>query len=289
MKVAFIGLGNMGYPMAGHWAQKGFDVTVFNRTTSKAQAWVKDYGGNYQRRPAKAVQGAECVALCVGRDDDVRQVMLGRNGILAGVTPGTYILDHTTTSCELAQEMAQRAQKVGAIYMDIPVSGGQAGAQNGVLTAFVGGTPRDYEAIQKYVGAYCAKTRLIGPVGQAQLAKMVNQICIVSIIQGLSEALAFGMREGLPMEKVVKAMEGGAAGSWQMSNRAYTMLEGRYDFGFAVDWMRKDLGICLERAKKNGVNLHNTQEIDQFYARVQALGGGRWDTSSLIERLKRKD
>jgi 3-hydroxyisobutyrate dehydrogenase-like beta-hydroxyacid dehydrogenase len=286
-KVAFIGLGVMGYPMAGYLQQKGFQVTVFNRTTVKAQQWAGQYGGEYALTPARAAQDAAVVFLCVGNDDDVRSVVYGEHGVLAAMMPGAVLVDHTTASANLARELAQAAAKQGAGFLDAPVSGGQAGAENGVLTVMVGGEPVDMAKAESAIMCYARCAKLLGPAGSGQLAKMVNQICIAGVVQGLAEALNFAQNAGLDAAAVVEVISQGAASSWQMQNRYRTMLDGKYDFGFAVDWMRKDLGIALNEARENGSHLPLTALVDQFYSEVQQMGGSRWDTSSLLARLKR--
>ena len=285
-KVAFLGLGVMGFPMAGHLAAKGHAVTVYNRTPAKAEAWVKQHGGAMAPTPAKAAAGADFVMACVGNDDDLRSVALGPDGAFAGMAKGTVFVDHTTASAEVARELGAEAAAAGLGFLDAPVSGGQAGAENGVLTIMIGGAAEDHAKAEPVIAAYARAQRLLGPVGAGQLAKMVNQIAIAGLVQGLSEALAFAQAAGLDGEAVVDVISKGAAGSWQMENRHKTMLAGKFDYGFAVDWMRKDLGICLAEARRNGTTLPVTALVDQFYADVQRMGGGRWDTSSLIRRLR---
>jgi 3-hydroxyisobutyrate dehydrogenase-like beta-hydroxyacid dehydrogenase len=289
-KVAFLGLGVMGFPMAGHLAAKGHDVTVWNRTTAKAEAWVTRHGGTSRGRraatPAEAAKGAEFVMACVGNDDDLRSVCVGPDGAFAGMTPGAIFVDHTTVSAKITRKLAAQGLASGIAFVDAPVSGGQAGAENGQLSIMCGGDPADYARAEVVMAAYARICRLIGPGGSGQLAKMMNQICIAGLMQGLSEALAFGEKAGLDGEKVVEVISQGAAGSWQMANRHKTMLKDEFDFGFAVDWMRKDLGICLETADEIGARLPVTALVDQFYKDVQLMGGGRGDTSSLIRRLK---
>ncbi len=285
-KVAFIGLGVMGYPMAGHLARKGFEVTVYNRTAAKAAAWVKQYGGRRAATPAAAAKGARFVMACVGNDDDLRSVVLGPDGILAGMDKGAIFIDHTTASAGVAREIAALAAKAGLGFLDGPVSGGQSGAESGQLTVMMGGKPADFQKIEPVIAAYAKKASLIGPVGAGQLAKMVNQICIAGTVQGLAEGLLLAEAAGLDGAKVIEAISKGAAQSWQMDNRAGTMLAGKFDYGFAVDWMRKDLGICLATARQLGTSLPLTALVDQFYADVQNLGGGRFDTSSLLIRLQ---
>ena len=285
MKLAFLGLGVMGYPMAGHLAKAGHQVTVYNRTAAKAQAWVKDYGGAHRATPAQAAEGAEIVFTCVGNDDDVRQVVAGKDGAFSGMTRGTILADHTTASAEVAREMAALGQQKGVAFLDAPVSGGQAGAVNGKLTIMVGGERAAFDKAQPVMAHYGRAVTLMGPVGNGQLTKMVNQICIAGLVQGLAEGLHFAMRAGLDPKQVVEVISKGAAQSWQMDNRAPTMVEGKFDFGFAVNWMRKDLAICLAEARRNKSMLPVAALIDQFYARVQERGGGRWDTSSLMQLL----
>jgi 3-hydroxyisobutyrate dehydrogenase-like beta-hydroxyacid dehydrogenase len=284
-KVAFLGLGVMGFPMAGHLAARGHDVAVWNRTASKAEAWAKRHKGRKAASPAEAARGAEFVMACVGNDDDLRAVCTGPDGAFAGMTPGAVFVDHTTVSAKITRKLATQAARTGIVFVDAPVSGGQAGAENGQLSIMCGGDPADYARAEPVMAAYARICRLIGPSGAGQLAKMVNQICIAGLMQGLSEALAFGQKAGLDGEKVVEVISQGAAGSWQMVNRHKTMLKGEFDFGFAVDWMRKDLGICLETADEIGARLPVTALVDQFYKDVQLMGGGRNDTSSLIRRL----
>jgi 3-hydroxyisobutyrate dehydrogenase len=285
-QVAFLGLGVMGGPMAGHLAAKGHSVTVYNRTFARAEAWVVQHGGRTARTPADAAQGAAFVLTCVGNDDDLRSVCLGDTGAFAGMAKGAVLVDHTTVSASVTRELAAIAHSKGFGFVDAPVSGGQAGAQNGALSIMCGGALADYEAAEPVMAAYARICRRLGDSGAGQLAKMVNQICIAGLMQGLSEALLFGEKAGLDGAAVVEVIAQGAAGSWQMANRHKTMLEGRYDFGFAVDWMRKDLGICLETAEEIGAPLPVTALVDQFYKDVQALGGKRFDTSSLIHRLR---
>ncbi len=284
-KTAFIGLGVMGYPMAGHLQSKGHDVTVYNRTTAKAEAWVKQYGGAMAETPAKAAEGADIVFCCVGNDDDLRNVTTGKDGAFEAMKKDAVFVDHTTASAEVARELSAIARENGFGFVDAPVSGGQAGAENGVLTVMCGGDPKDYAKVEDEIMCYAQACRLMGPSGSGQLTKMVNQICIAGLVQGLSEGLAFAQAAGLDGKAVVDVISKGAAGSWQMSNRGYTMLDDKFDFGFAVDWMRKDLGICLDEAKKNGTPLEVTRIVDGYYKEIQEMGGGRWDTSSLIKRL----
>lgn len=283
MKVAFLGLGVMGSPMAGHLAQKGgHDVTVYNRTRARADEWVKTYGGKAVSTPAEAAKDAEIVFMCVGGDNDVREVA---GQAFAGMGRGTILVDHTTASAEVARELNATAQEKGLRFLDAPVSGGEAGAKNGVLTVMVGGDQKTFDEAEAAMKCYGRAVTLLGPAGSGQLTKMVNQICIAGLVQGLSEALAFGMKAGLDCEKVLEVISKGAAQSWQMENRGKTMIADKFDFGFAVNWMRKDLGICLDEARRNGARLPATALVDQFYGEVQRRGGGRWDTSSLIKLL----
>ena len=290
-KVAFLGLGVMGYPMAGHLARAGHTVTVYNRTATKSEAWCAEFAGaagqnGFKNTPREAVAGADFVFCCVGNDDDLRSVTLGADGAFAGMQPGAIFVDHTTASASVARELATAARNIGLQFVDAPVSGGQAGAQNGLLTVMCGGDAAAFAASQPVEKAFSRAFTLLGDSGAGQLAKMVNQICIAGLVQGLSEAVAFGQRAGLDMEAVLGVIGKGAAQSWQMDNRGKTMVEGKFDFGFAVDWMRKDLGLVLDEAKRNGARLPVTALVDQFYADVQQAGGQRWDTSSLITRLK---
>lgn len=284
-KVSFIGLGVMGFPMAGHLQNSGYQVTVYNRTQQKAQAWVEQYGGEMATTPAKAVKGSDVVFVCVGNDNDLKQVILGTNGAFSGMKANAVLVDHTTASASVARELAQQAKSIGLAFLDAPVSGGEAGAVNGQLSIMVGGEQAAYEAIEPIVQAYAKISKLLGPIGSGQLAKMMNQICIAGVVQGLAEALHFGQNAGLDCEQVVEVISQGAAGSWQMDNRHQSMIKGEYDFGFAVNWMRKDLDIALTEARNNGSTLPLTALVDQFYAGVQKNGGGRWDTSSLLTRL----
>jgi 3-hydroxyisobutyrate dehydrogenase-like beta-hydroxyacid dehydrogenase len=284
-RVAFLGLGVMGYPMAGHLARAGHALTVYNRTAAKAADWAAAHGGAHAPTPREAAAGADVVCACVGNDDDLRSVALGPDGAFAGMKPGAVFVDHTTASAEVARELHAAARQQGLHFIDAPVSGGQAGAVNGVLTVMCGGDAEPFAAARPVVMAYARACTLLGPSGAGQLAKMVNQICIAGLLQGLAEALAFGQRAGLDMPAVLDVIGKGAAQSWQMDNRGRTMLEGRFDFGFAVDWMRKDLGLVLDEARRNGAQLPVTALVDQFYADIQARGGQRWDTSSLIVRL----
>jgi 3-hydroxyisobutyrate dehydrogenase-like beta-hydroxyacid dehydrogenase len=283
---AFIGLGVMGYPMAGHLARAGYSMRVYNRTRSRADAWAAEFTGSVAATPAAAARGADVVLMCVGNDDDVRSVAFGADGALAGMQRGAVLVDHTTASAELAGELAAVAAERGVGFVDAPVSGGQAGAERGQLTIMVGGEPGVFSNVESVLQTYARSVRLMGPCGSGQLTKMVNQICIAGILQGLAEGLHFAERVGLDVTAVVDVISKGAAQSWQMENRSSTMAEGKFDFGFAVDWMRKDLGMTLAAARRHGVSLPLTALVDQFYAEVQALGGGRWDTSSLIERLR---
>ncbi len=283
-KVSFIGLGVMGYPMAGHLAKAGYPTCVYNRTASKAEQWCQDYSGSFALTPREAVKDADFVFVCVGNDDDLRSVIYGDDGVLAGVKESAILVDHTTASANVAREIAQKAS---VAFLDAPVSGGQAGAENGVLTVMIGGDQAAYDAVKPVIMSYARAAELMGPVGSGQLTKMVNQICIASLVQGLSEGLNFAQKAGLDGAKVVEVISKGAAGSWQMENRGLTMLKDEFDFGFAVDWMRKDLDICLAESAKNGAQLPITKIVNDYYAEVQAMGGGRWDTSSLIRRLTR--
>jgi 3-hydroxyisobutyrate dehydrogenase-like beta-hydroxyacid dehydrogenase len=285
-KIAFVGLGVMGYPMAGHCKKSGFEVTVYNRTTEKAQTWVDEFSGKMALTPKFAAQKANVILLCVGNDDDLRCVMLGEHGVLAGVNAGDIIIDHTTASAEVAREMAILCAEVGVGFLDAPVSGGQVGAENGQLTVMVGGQKDQYTAVEPVINCYARFSQLLGEVGSGQLAKMMNQICIAGTVQGIAEALSFGKNSGLDCHAVIDVISKGAAQSWQMENRFESMLAGKFDFGFAVDWMRKDLDIALNEAKRNGSSLPLTALVDQFYADVQKKGGGRWDTSSLLTRLQ---
>jgi 3-hydroxyisobutyrate dehydrogenase len=286
MRVAFLGLGVMGFPMAGHLrARGGHDVAVYNRTRAKSDAWVQKHGGRAAATPREAAQGAEIVFMCVGNDDDVRGIVYGKDGALAGLGKGTILVDHTTASADLARELHQKGKEQGVDFIDAPVSGGQAGAENGQLTVMCGGDQAPFDRAKPVIDAYAKSCLLLGPAGAGQLTKMVNQICIAGLVQGLAEGMAFGSKAGLDMEKVIAVISKGAAQSWQMDNRAKTMVQGKFDFGFAVDWMRKDLGICLAEAKKSGARLPVAALVDQFYGHVQARGGRRWDTSSLMNLL----
>ena len=289
-KVAFLGLGVMGWPMAGHLALAGHTVTVFNRTAAKAQAWVQAFAAtgraHHASTPREAAQGADIVLMCVGNDDDVRSVVLGPDGALAGMQSGSILIDHTTASAQLARELYASAQQQGVAFVDAPVSGGQAGAQNGQLTIMCGGDEVAFATAEPVMACFGRTVTLMGPSGSGQLTKMVNQICIAGLVQGLSEAVAFGQKAGLDMDKALQVIGKGAAQSWQLDNRGSTMVRDEFNFGFAVDWMRKDLGLVLQEAQRNGARLPVTALVDQFYADVQAQGGGRWDTSSLIARLR---
>jgi len=285
-RVAFLGLGVMGYPMAGHLARAGHQVTVYNRTAAKAQAWVAEYGGGAAETPAEAARDCDFVFACVGNDADLRSVVLGPSGAFAGMKPGAVFVDHTTASAEVARELYSSAKTVGLHFIDAPVSGGQAGAVNGALTVMCGGDADVFATLQPVALAFSKAVTLVGASGAGQLAKMVNQICIAGLVQGLSEAIAFGQKSGLDMKLVLDVIGKGAAQSWQMDNRGKTMVDDQFMFGFAVDWMRKDLGLVLDEARRNGARLPVTAVVDQFYADVQALGGQRWDTSSLIKRLR---
>jgi 3-hydroxyisobutyrate dehydrogenase len=285
-KVAFIGLGVMGYPMAGHLARAGHSVTVYNRSSAKAVAWVAEFGGAHKATPREAAQGADIVFACVGNDDDLRSITLGADGALAGMAPGAIFVDHTTASADVARELYQAAKVLGLSFIDAPVSGGQAGAVNGLLTVMCGGDAAAFDAVKPAAMAFSRAFTLMGETGAGQLTKMVNQICIAGLVQGLSEAIAFGQKAGLDMNQVLDVIGKGAAQSWQLDNRGKTMVADKFDFGFAVDWMRKDLGLVLDEAKRNGARLPVTALVDQFYADVQAMGGNRLDTSSLIKRLK---
>ncbi len=286
-KVAFIGLGVMGYPMAGHLQKAGFEVCVYNRTTAKAEQWQQEFGGSYAVTPAQAAQNCDIVFCCVGNDDDVRQVVLGDSGIFAGMNENSILVDHTTASAELARELDAIAKAQNKHFLDAPVSGGQAGAENGALTVMLGGEQEIFAQVKPVMAAYAKFSQLMGKAGSGQLAKMVNQICIAGVVQGLAEAFNFAERAGLDSEALVQTISKGAAGSWQMENRYKTMFAGKYDFGFAVDWMRKDLAIAFAEAEKNGSELPMTKMVDGFYQEIQENGGNRWDTSSLISRFKK--
>ncbi|WP_281405318.1 NAD(P)-dependent oxidoreductase [Rhizobium sp. FKL33] len=287
-KAAFIGLGVMGYPMAGHLKVKGgHEVTVYNRTTAKAEKWAAQFSGAFAPTPAEAARDADFVFTCVGNDDDLRSVTTAPDGCLSSMKPGAILIDNTTASAEVARELEAAAEARGAFFIDAPVSGGQAGAENGVLTVMCGGRPDVFERAKPVIDAYARMVGLMGPAGSGQLAKMVNQICIAGLVQGLAEGIHFAKKAGLDVENLVSVISKGAAGSWQMENRHKTMNEGKFDFGFAIDWMRKDLGICLNEARRNGAKLPVTALVDQFYGDVQAMGGNRWDTSSLLARLEK--
>jgi 3-hydroxyisobutyrate dehydrogenase-like beta-hydroxyacid dehydrogenase len=286
--VAFLGLGVMGYPMAGHLARAGHKVTVYNRSPAKREQWVKEYGGKAAATPREAANGAQIVFSCVGNDDDLRSIVLGDDGAFAGMAKGAIYVDNTTASAEIARELFTAGSAKGLQFIDAPVSGGQAGAVNGALTVMCGGDKAAFEKIQPVAMAYAKAVTLVGASGAGQLAKMVNQICIAGLVQGLSEGIAFGQAAGLDMKLVLQVIGKGAAQSWQMDNRGTTMVDDKFDFGFAVDWMRKDLGLCLEESRRNGAVLPVTALTDQFYGDVQGMGGGRWDTSSLIRRLRKR-
>ncbi|MHC9237629.1 NAD(P)-dependent oxidoreductase [Pseudooceanicola sp. 502str34] len=284
-KIAFLGLGVMGYPMAGHLAAKGHDVTVYNRTTAKAEAWVAQHGGAFASTPAEAAQGADFVMTCVGNDDDLRAVCAGPEGAFAGMKPGAILVDHTTVSAKVTAELYAIAKEAGFGFVDAPISGGQAGAENGVLSVMCGGDQAHYDAAEPVIAAYAKICRRLGESGAGQMCKMCNQIAIAGLVQGLSESLHFAQKAGLDGAAVVEVISQGAAGSWQMVNRYQSMLADEFEHGFAVNWMRKDLGICLDTSDEIGASLPVTALVDQFYKDVQKLGGGRWDTSSLIKRL----
>lgn len=286
-KTAFIGLGTMGYPMAGHLASKGHDVCVYNRTTAKAQQWVEQFGGRWAKTPAEAAKGADFVFLCVGNDDDLRSVTLTESGVLMSMSPSAVLVDHTTASAEVARELYHVAKSKEIGFLDAPVSGGQAGAEQGVLSVMIGGDEAVFIQAEPIIASYARSQKLIGEAGSGQLAKMVNQICIAGLVQGLAEAVNFIQQSGLDGEKVFDVIQHGAAGSWQMTNRHKTMLNDQFDFGFAVDWMRKDLSIALTEARRNGAQLPVTALVDQFYAEIQQQGGGRCDTSSLVKRFQK--
>lgn len=286
LKVSFIGLGVMGFPMAGHLATAGHDVTVYNRTPGKAKAWARQYGGQTAETPAEAARGADFVLVCVGNDDDVRSVVLGETGAFARMPAGSVLIDHTTTSARVARELANIGKDQDIAFLDAPVSGGQSGAENARLTIMVGGEPAAYERAKPVLSAYGQAVTLMGPLGSGQLTKMCNQICLAGLVQSLAEAISFAERAELDPARVIEVISKGAAQSWQMDNRAETMIADRFDFGFAVDWMRKDLAFCLDEARRNGATLPVTALVDQFYGDVQRMGGGRWDTSSLIRLLR---
>ena len=280
--VSFIGLGVMGYPMAGHLQNNGYNVTVYNRTTAKAEKWVEEYKGSMAKTPGEASLNSEIVFMCVGRDEDIIEVMEGEGGILSNVAEGSIIVDHTTASAEIARNYYQKLKDKKLSFLDAPVSGGQAGAENGVLSIMIGGDEKDYNTVKPVLTSYGKAIELIGPSGSGQIAKMINQICIAGLVQGLSEAMAFGKKSNVDMEKVLSVISKGAAQSWQMENRYRTMLDGKFDYGFAVDWMRKDLSICFNEADKNGAILPVTKIVDKYYEEVQKNGGNRFDTSSLM-------
>ena len=286
-KVAFIGLGVMGYPMAGYISKAGHNVTVFNRTTSKANKWIKEYKGIKAETPSLAVKDADFIFTCVGNDNDLREVTFGNNGAFKTIKKGSIYIDNTTASATIAREIYKFAKENGFGSLDAPVSGGQAGAENGALTVMIGGDQADFDKAKDKIDCYSKKMKLLGTSGSGQLAKMVNQICIAGLVQGLSEAINFGMKAGLNMEDVIEVISKGAAQSWQMENRYKTMIDDKFDFGFAVDWMRKDLKIAMDEAKNNGSLLPVTELIDKYYGEVQGMGGNRWDTSSLIKRFRK--
>ncbi len=285
--VAFIGLGVMGYPMAGYISKAGHNVTVFNRTKSKAEKWINEYNGKMADTPAEAAKDAEYIFTCVGNDNDLREVTFGENGVFRTIKKGSVYIDNTTASATIAREIHEYAKKNGFGSLDAPVSGGQAGAENGALTVMIGGDKGDFDKAKDKIDCYSKKMKLLGGAGNGQLAKMVNQICIAGLVQGLSEAINFGMKAGLNMEDVIEVISKGAAQSWQMENRFKTMIDDKFEFGFAVDWMRKDLKIAMEEAKSNGSLLPVTQLVDKYYEEVQEMGGNRWDTSSLIRRFRK--
>lgn len=287
-KVAFLGLGVMGFPMARHLAAKGHDVTVYNRTTAKAETWVKAHGGRLAATPRAAAEGQDIVFACVGNDDDLRAVTIGPDGAFQAMSKGAIFVDHTTASAEVARELYTKANGLGLGFIDAPVSGGQGGAENGVLTVMCGGDADIYARVEPVIMSFARMCKLLGPSGSGQLTKMVNQICIAGLVQGLAEGVGFARKAGLDIAAVIETISKGAAQSWQMENRYKTMIEQRYDFGFAADWMRKDLGICIAESRRNGAHLPVTALVDQFYGEVQAMGGGRWDTSSLLARLEKK-
>ena len=280
--VSFIGLGVMGYPMAGHLKKNGYDVNVYNRTISKSKQWANEYKGKMSTSPAEACSNAQVIFMCVGRDEDIIEVMEGKNGILSGVKENSIIVDHTTASAEIARKYFDKLKNIKISFLDAPISGGQAGAENGILSIMVGGEKNEYEKVKPVLKSYGKAIQLIGPSGSGQIAKMINQICIAGLVQGLSEAMAFGKKSKVDMEKVLSVISKGAAQSWQMENRYRTMLDGKFDYGFAVDWMRKDLSICFNEAKKNGAELPITKIIDDYYKKIQNSGGNRLDTSSLM-------
>ena len=287
-KVSFIGLGVMGYPMAGYISKDGHNVTVYNRTRSKAEKWVKEYKGKIAETPEEAAKDSNFVFTCVGNDDDLKEVAMGKNGIFKSIKKGSIYIDNTTASAKVAREIHKNAKVNGFGFLDAPVSGGQAGAENGALTVMVGGDKIDFDKAKPVIDCYSKKVQLLGPSGSGQLAKMVNQICIAGLVQGLSEAINFGLNAGLKMENVIEVISKGAAQSWQMENRYKTMIDDKFDFGFAVDWMRKDLNIAIDEAKKNNSPLPITKIVDGYYEEIQKVGGNRWDTSSLIKRFRKK-
>ncbi|MDC1476014.1 NAD(P)-dependent oxidoreductase [Pelagibacteraceae bacterium] len=287
-KVSFIGLGVMGYPMAGYISKAGHNVTVYNRTKSKSDKWISEYKGSKADTPAKAAEGAEYIFTCVGNDNDLKEVTFGDNGIFKTIKKGTVYIDNTTASATIAREIYDYSKKNDFGFLDAPVSGGQAGAENGALTVMIGGDQKDFDKAKDKINCYSKKMKLLGGAGSGQLAKMVNQICIAGLVQGLSEGINFGMKAGLNMEDVIEVISKGAAQSWQMDNRYKTMIDDKFNFGFAVDWMRKDLKIALEEAKKNNSLLPITEIVDKYYGEVQEMGGNRWDTSSLVKRFRKK-
>ena len=286
-KVSFIGLGVMGYPMAGHISKAGHDVTVFNRTTSKAEKWTKEYGGKFAKSPMEAVKNSDFIFSCVGNDNDLKEVTIGENGLFKSAKKNCVYVDNTTASAEIARELYKKAKDSGFQFLDAPVSGGQAGAENGALTVMIGGDEDAFKKASPVIDSYSKKMKLLGPAGNGQLAKMVNQICIAGVVQGLSEAINFGINAKLKMEDVIETISKGAAQSWQMENRYKTMIDDKFDYGFAVDWMRKDLKIAMDEAKRNNSPLPITKLIDEYYGEVQKMGGNRWDTSSLIKRFRK--
>ena len=286
-KVSFIGLGVMGYPMAGHISKGGHNVTVFNRTTSKAEKWVKEYKGKLAKTPKEAAANCDFIFTCVGNDNDLKEVTLGENGLFKSAKKNCVYIDNTTASAEIARELCKKAKSAGFHFLDAPVSGGQAGAENGALTVMIGGDSESYKKAAPVIDCYSKKMKLLGPAGNGQLAKMVNQICIAGVVQGLSEAINFGLNAKLKMEDVIETISKGAAQSWQMENRYKTMIDDKFDYGFAVDWMRKDLKIAMEEAKRNNSSRPITKIIDEYYGEVQKMGGNRWDTSSLIKRFRK--
>ena len=286
-KVSFIGLGVMGYPMAGHISKAGHDVTVFNRTTAKAEKWTKEYKGKFAKSPMEAVKDSDFIFSCVGNDNDLKEVTLGDNGLFKSAKKNSVYIDNTTASAEIARELYKKAKESGFQFLDAPVSGGQAGAENGALTVMIGGDEDAFKKASPVIDSYSKKMKLLGPAGNGQLAKMVNQICIAGVVQGLSEAINFGLNAKLKMEDVIETISKGAAQSWQMENRFKTMIDDKFDYGFAVDWMRKDLKIAMDEAKRNNSPLPITKLIDEYYGEVQKMGGNRWDTSSLIKRFRK--